>query len=159
MAINLKNVKGRRSLSFSNYDDILHDAQQLMNHGSIVGLGNWTAGQNFEHLAKSMDASIDGVDYMMPWPMRMIARLFKSRFLNNPLTPGFMLPVKLEPAFGPSHEISSEVGFKKLSQSIERIKNTNERSPSPAFGEMHESDWIKLHCRHAELHLSFLKNE
>lgn len=159
MAVDVKKVAGRREVRIESYDDILRDAEELMRGNRIRSLGNWTAGQNFEHLAKAMDASIDGVDFTMPLWMRGVAKLFKSWFLNRPFKPGFQLPVQLEKDFGPSKVISDEDGFRLLSQAIARIKSTSHRAPSPAFGEMPESDWIKLHCRHAALHLSFLVND
>jgi hypothetical protein len=158
MSVNVKAVTGRREVKIESYDDILRDAENLMKRGPIRSLGNWTPGQNFEHLAKSMDASIDGVEFKMPWFMRVIAKLFKNMFLNQPFKPGFKLPVKLEADFGPQEGISDEAGYQLLIAAVERIKTTTKRSPSPAFGEMPESDWIKLHCRHAALHLSFLVN-
>ncbi len=159
MSVNVKTVTGRRDVRIESYDDILRDAEALMSGGPIQSLGNWTPGQNFEHLAKSMNASIDGVDFKMPWIMRTIAKLFKNMFLNQPFKPGFRLPVKMETDFGPGDSISDEEGFQLLVAAVERIKSTTKRAPSPAFGEMPESDWIKLHCRHAALHLSFLVNQ
>jgi hypothetical protein len=159
MTIDVRKVTGRRNVSIDSYDDILHDAEQLMREGRIRSLGNWTAGQNFEHLAKAMDASIDGVDFTMPFWMRAIAKLFKNWFLNRPFKPGFQLPAQLEEDFGPRAVISDEDGFRLLQAAVARIKSTDRRAPSPAFGDMPESDWIKLHCRHAALHLSFLINE
>ena len=159
MAVDVKNVIGRRKVAIDSYDDILRDAEQLIRGGKIRSLGNWTAGQNFEHLARAMDVSIDGVSYKMPLWMRTIARFFKSWFLNRPFKPGFQLPTQLENDFGPSPFISDEEGFRLLTEAVARIKSTERRAPSPAFGEMPESDWIKLHCRHAALHLSFLVNE
>lgn len=159
MTIDVRKVTGRRNVSIENYDDILRDAEQLMRGGRIRSLGNWTAGQNFEHLAKAMDASIDGVDFTMPFWMRAIAKLFKTWFLNRPFKPGFQLPAQLEHDFGPRAVISDEDGFRLLQAAVSRIKSTDRRAPSPAFGDMPESDWIKLHCRHAALHLSFLVNE
>ena len=159
MAVDVRKVVGRREVRIESYDDILRDAEQLMRGGRIRSLGNWTAGQNFEHLAKAMDASIDGVEFTMPLWMRGIAKLFKNWFLNRPFKPGFQLPAQLENDFGPSQVISDEDGFRLLREAIARIKSTSQRAPSPAFGEMPESDWIKLHCRHAALHLSFLLNE
>lgn len=51
---------------------------------------------------------------------------------------------------------SDEEGFQLLKASVARIKSTDRRAPSPAFGEMAESHWMKLHCWHGGLHLSFL---
>ena len=159
MSVNLKTVTGRRTLSFQCYNDIRLDVMQLMRGGGIRSLGNWSAGQNFEHLAKSMNASIDGIDFRLPAWMRMIAKVFKGWFLSHPFRPGFQLPKQMEPGFGPRDDVSTEVGYRELLESLDRIERETKRAPSPAFGEMPESDWIKLHCRHAELHLSFLVNE
>lgn len=159
MSVNVKTVSGRRNLSFQTYDDIRQDAMQLMRGGRIRSLGNWTPGQNFEHLAKSMDASIDGIDFRLPGWMRFVARAFKGWFLSHPFKPGFQLPKEMEAGFGPGESVSTEEGYRLLLASLDRIKSTTKRAPSPAFGEMPESDWIRLHCRHAELHLSFLVNE
>ena len=156
MSINVKQVKGRRKLHFECYDDIRRDAEMLHRSGPLTCLGNWTAGQNYEHLAKSIDVCIDGVDYTLPLWMQWIAKPFKSFFLNRPFKPGFNLPVNLEPAFYPREIISDEDGFQLLMKALDRIKSEPRRAPSPAFGVMPESDWIKLHCRHSELHLSFL---
>jgi hypothetical protein len=156
MTVNVKQVKGRRKLHFECYADIRRDLDQLLLSGPIKCLGNWTPGQNYEHLAKSIDVSIDGVDYTLPLWMRWIARPLKSWFLNRPFMPGFNLPVKLEPAFYPRDVISDEVGHQLLQKALDRIESTTKRAASPAFGIMPESDWIKLHCRHSELHLSFL---
>ncbi|MFO1000561.1 MAG: DUF1569 domain-containing protein [Planctomycetaceae bacterium] len=159
MPIDVRKVVGRRDVKIECCDDILRDAEQLMQGGRICSLGNWTVGHNFEHLAKAMDASIDGVDFTMPFWMRAIAKLFKSWFLNRPFKPGFQLLTQLESDFGPSPAISDDDGFRLLQKAVTRIKSTHHRAPSPAFGEMPESDWIKLHCRHAVLHFSVLLNE
>jgi Protein of unknown function (DUF1569) len=156
MSVNVKHVKGRRKVHFECYDDIRRDAEMLHRSGPLKCLGNWTAGQNYEHLAKSIDVSIDGVDYKLPLWMQWIAKAFKNWFLNRPFKPGFNLPVKLEPAFYPREIISDEDGFRLLIVALDRIQSNPHRAASPAFGEMPESDWIKLHCRHSELHLSFL---
>jgi Protein of unknown function (DUF1569) len=159
MTINVKAVTGRRLLRFESYDDIRRDVLQLMASGPIRSLGNWSVGQNFEHLARSMDVSIDGVDYRLPAWMRLIAKSLKGWFLSRPFKPGFQLPKELENGFGPGAHVSTEDGYRELLASLDRIESTARRAPSPAFGEMPESDWIRLHCRHAELHLSFLTNE
>jgi hypothetical protein len=158
MAVNLKTVQGRRPLHFETYDDIRRDVQQLMQR-SVSSLGNWTVGQNLHHLAKSFDASIDGMGVQLPGWMRLIAKAFKGWFLSRPFKPGFKLPASMEPALGPDHDVSTDDGFRMLLAAIDRIERDPRRARSPAFGEMPESDWIKLHCRHSELHLSFLVNE
>jgi hypothetical protein len=37
------------------------------------------------------------------------------------------------------------------------LKTEPRRKPSPLFGELTIDEWNQLHCRHAELHLSFIQ--
>ena len=53
-------VAGRRELHFNSLDDILADVDRLASSREIRTLGNWSAGQIFEHVARVMDKSIDG---------------------------------------------------------------------------------------------------
>jgi hypothetical protein len=39
---------------------------------------------------------------------------------------------------------------------IGRMKTESTRFPSPFLGELTRDQWDQLHCRHCELHLSFL---
>jgi hypothetical protein len=37
------------------------------------------------------------------------------------------------------------------------LKTEPQRHPSPFFGTLTNEEWDALHCRHAELHLSFIR--
>jgi hypothetical protein len=155
-AIDTAKVTQRRQLHFNGLDDILADVDHLANSGEIKPLGNWSPGQIFQHLATVMNKSIDGFDTHLPWPLRFGLRLlFKNRFLYKPMAAGFKLPKKTaEELVCPSATVDD--GIRNLRQAIHRLQTESKRSPSAAIGPLTREEWDQLHCRHCELHLSFL---
>lgn len=147
-------VSGRRQLHFASYDDLLADARRLA-CGPATALGNWSAGQVFQHLAHTMTMSLDGVDFRAPWFVRLVAgRLLKNRFLNRPMSAGFRLPRRAASLLPPPTE--TETGLAALQAAIARLQAEPQRRPHPALGPLTRDEWDRLHFRHAELHLSFL---
>jgi hypothetical protein len=53
-------------------------------------------------------------------------------------------------------ETSWEDGLKHFRATMQRLKTESQRKPSPFLGELTREQWDQLHCRHCELHLSFL---
>jgi hypothetical protein len=154
--IDTAKVTGRRALHFNSLEDILAEVDRLASGREITTLGNWSAGQIFEHVARNMDKCIDGYDHKLPAIMRFILGLtMKSRLMNEPMAPGFKLPRKaavelVAPA------TSMEDGLAHIRKAIHRLQTDPNRVPSPFLGPMTREDWDKIHCRHAELHFSFL---
>jgi hypothetical protein len=154
--INTSQVAERRQLHFNNLDDILADAEGLAKSGSVRNLGNWSPGQVVQHVAIVMNKSIDGFVWRMPLPLRFIARTFlKRKFLTRPMKPGFKLPSHASAELGPP-PTSFEDGLQSLRQAVGRLKTTTNRSAHPAFGQLTAQEWNQIHCRHSEMHLSFL---
>ncbi len=91
MSIDTRKVQGRRKVRYASLQDVLADAER-MSAGHAQTLGNWSAGQIFAHLARSMNNSIDGSDLQIPWYIRMPSRLLKRWMLKGPMPPGFQLP-------------------------------------------------------------------
>ena len=60
--VNTKTVTGRRELRYDNYDELLADAERLAGK-EVRTLGNWSYGQILRHLARSIDAMIDGAPF------------------------------------------------------------------------------------------------
>jgi hypothetical protein len=141
----------RRKLTFQTLDEVLADAEQIAGK-SPRALGQWSSGQIFMHLARGLDMAIDGVP-PVPWYVRFVGRTFlKRRFLTQPMQPGWKLPAgSLQPG-----ETTTEAGLNALRGATRRMKLSPERKPHPVFGELSGDQWVALHCRHAELHLSFL---
>ncbi len=67
MTINTKQVTDRRVVKYADYNDFLVDAEHLAGQ-PVRTLGNWSQAQIYEHLALSLDSSIDGAGFLLPAP-------------------------------------------------------------------------------------------
>jgi hypothetical protein len=157
VAINTSKVPNRRSLHFETLDDIQGDVERL-NQGKVKALGNWSGGQILKHLAIVMNGSIDGAPAHFSWPLRLLGRMLKKRVLTKGMTPGFQLKGQAAESLVPP-ATNWEDGLQMFREAIERLHSETKREPSPFLGPMTREEWDQLHCRHAELHLSFLVPE
>jgi hypothetical protein len=149
-------VTNRRQLHFNSLDDILADVDRLASSREIRTLGNWSAGRILKHLATVMNKSIDGFDSLLPGVVRALFRLLmKQRFLTKPMGAGFKLPERAAKELVPS-ETTLEEGLQSIRQAIKRLQTEQKRAPSAVLGPLTAEEWNQLHCRHCELHLSFL---
>jgi hypothetical protein len=154
--IDTANVSGRRTLHFDTIDQILDDVDMLGKSREIRALGNWSPGQIFQHLANTMNCSIDGFKSMLPAPLRWLLRIFmKKRILTSGMTPGFKLGKRQAEQLVPP-PTNVEDGLLSLRTALHRLKTEAKRSPSAFLGHLTDDEWTQIHCRHAELHLSFL---
>jgi len=151
-AIDTKKVAGRRELRYRSLAELLEDAERLAQGGART-LGNWSQGQIYDHLAKSLDSSIDGIDFKMAAPLRwVLSLLFKRKFITGSIPPGYTVPAKeLAPA-----EISKAEGLAKLQQAVARFEAEPQRAEHPIFGDLGDDGWRQFHLRHAEMHMSFI---
>ena len=156
MAVKTSSVAGRRTLRFESQQDILNEVRALAGRPTRQ-LGNWSLGEVCQHLAKTVDMSIDGSQMRFPWVLRMIAPLIKNRFLSRPMQPGFTVP-KTGAFLLPKPE-ETAAGVAALEKAIARLGATSQRSPHALFGTLSQQQWNQLHCRHAEMHLSFIVPE
>lgn len=154
MAVATRKVRGRRQLRFESLDELAAEVDRLA-AGPVRCLGNWSFGQICRHLAMVMNQSIDGVPFRAPFPLGLIAPLFKSWFLNRGFPAGGRFPTKAKQYLEPG-AVDDAAGVSELRAAIARQNRETARQPSPFFGAMTLEDWTKLHLRHAELHLSFV---
>ena len=155
-AIDTTKVTGRRTLHFNTLADIAADVDQLTKAREIRTLGNWSAGQVVQHVATTMNKSIDGFNFRVPWPIRLVLPLLlKRRFLTQTMSAGFKLSGKAE-AEMVSRPISLEEAVGNFQKAVARLQAESKREPHPAIGKLTPEEWEQLHCRHSELHLSFL---
>lgn len=157
MAINTSKVQGRRALKFFSLQEVLEDAER-MSAGNVRVLGNWSAGQIFQHLAKALNDSIDGSDLKVSWYLKIPARLMKKRLINGSMPPGFKLPAEAAKVLVPG-PTSTEEGLSALRNAIARVQRDPRRAINPVFGVLTNEEWTKLQLAHAALHLSFLVPE
>lgn len=146
----------RRRLKFHSLDQLLGDAVMLQRLG-YDRLGTWSLGQVCDHLAATMDCSIDGFGFKAPLPIRMIAPLFKPRLMDpdRGFPAGVKFPAKAAPMLEPN-ALSDGQGIARLDIAIARLRSDERRVPSPLLGPLTGAEWDILHCNHAALHLSFL---
>ena len=149
-------AQNRRSLSFDNLEDIARDVRAVTG-GPCDTTGGWTAGQICAHLAEFFRISNHGSTVRLPWPMRAIGRLLKMlKVYRRPIKPGIRLPKRAAAAWVPSPGVDLEDSRRDLLDQIALAQRVPMTHPSPLFGPTTHDQWIKLHCRHAELHLSFI---
>jgi len=152
MAIDTKKVQDRRSVHYRTFDDLLTDAEQLASK-EVRQTGNWSTGQILQHLAVSMNSSIDGFDFSLPAPVRFIlSLLMKRKFLYKALPAGF----KAAGRFVPPDDVSTADGLAAIRNAVERQATAEEYVPHPGFGKLTRDEWINFHLRHAEMHMSFI---
>jgi hypothetical protein len=154
MAIDTSTVTNRRNLHFDTIEEILADVESL-NRGKFRTLGNWSAGQILQHLTIVMNGSIDGSPFRVGWPLRVIGRLAKKRFLAKGMKPGLKLTAVAAEALVPA-PIGWEEALAGFRRAIHRLQTEPDRKPHGFFGPMTRDEWNRLHCHHSALHLSFL---
>ncbi len=152
--VDVKKVQGRRKLHFDALDDLLADAESAASSPSTRMLGNWPLDRLLAHLAIAINGSIDGIPFMAPWPVRVIGSFFKKRILTRGTKPGFKLNAKTEAAFFPAAGTTSEA-LGDLRKAVGRLRTEKATAIHPVLGRLTHEEWIQLHLRHAEMHLSF----
>ncbi|MBX3390564.1 MAG: DUF1569 domain-containing protein [Phycisphaeraceae bacterium] len=164
-AVNTAKLKvspeGVRDLHFSSLDEVLAEADRIAaaeRDGRLKQIGNWSAGQIFNHLATWIDYSYDGFPPQLspPWFVRLIVKLQKHKFMNGAMPRGVRIP-GIENGTLATESVPLEEGVRHLRASLERLKREKPTQRSVLFGEMTHEEWIKGTLRHAELHMSFLR--
>lgn len=154
----MPNVKTaeRRPLQFNTLDDIVADASTVTSGPHRV-TGNWTAAQNIWHIAQLLEISNHGSNFKVPLAMKLVGRLLKLLGRHTkPFNPGIKPPAKVAREFAPPAETSLPMALAKLRDEVDYAKAHGMKHPSPLFGPLTNDAWIQAHCRHAELHHSFI---
>jgi Protein of unknown function (DUF1569) len=131
----------RRFLCFESIDDLTAEIDRLVaaqRNGHLVANGNWTAAQNFEHLARFIECSYEGFEFRAAWPVRAVSHVAKwiawKRFVDWALRPGFRVP---HPALEPDEWADFDVALARLRAQLERIRRGEPmRQPSPFEGSI-----------------------
>ena len=142
----------RRTLSFGSLDDILREVESLA-LAAPSSIGSWTPAQNIDHVRRLVRFSREGGAIRMPLVFRLLGRLMKSKYLTDRAKPGF----KTVDPFLPPEGVSLDDAVAAFREEIRLASRPGAMSqPSPFLGRMTHEQWEQLHCRHAELHLSFV---
>lgn len=160
MAANSSKVQ-RRSVSLPSIPDALAEIDRIVaaeHGGTLRRLGNWSAGQNFHHIAAWINYAYDGYPPSLrpAWIIRLIARTFmKRKFLKGPMPGGMRIPRVPGGTFA-TEETPTAVGAAELRRALERLQAECPTRENLLFGKLTHDEWIQLNLRHAELHLGFL---
>lgn len=161
IAVNVTPEAARRVLHFHDIDDVMADVEVLAaaeQDGKLRRAGNWTFGQTLGHMATWADYAYDGTPLKPPLLLRWALRPMKKRFLYKPMRAGGKIPgvkggtLAIEPR-------SSDEGLGHFTRSFARLKNDPPARPHMIFGPLTHDEWISMHLRHSELHLSFFRPE
>ena len=152
----------RRDLRFGDFEQVNADLDRLeaaLDAGTLTHTGNWTPGENFDHLAKFLRFALDGFSSKAPAPVRWIARMmFKKKATSSeePIPAGFKLP-KQASVLLPEPGVEDREGLQRLRTQVARILSGEQMThPSPLFGSLTHEEWLTLQRKHMALHLSFL---
>ncbi|MEQ8615133.1 MAG: DUF1569 domain-containing protein [Lacipirellulaceae bacterium] len=151
--VNTKEVK-RRELDYASLDEVLAEAEQAAAQNASTQ-GNWSLAMIFDHLAKTIDCSLDGFGFKAPFFFRIAGPLMRKMFLGKPMPAGFQLSKEAAAVIGPS-ETETSAALDHLRTSIRRFQSSSEVAHHPFFGKMTYDEYDLLHRRHAGLHMSFI---
>jgi hypothetical protein len=152
-------VKERRQLRFKSLDEALAEEERLASaqrQGTLRCLGNWSPAQNLNHLASWVDYSFDGVPFRVPFIAKLFMKPLKNRMLYKPMRAGSRIP-KLPLGTVGQDPIPFDEADAKFRKNFTRLKTEIPKLPNALLGPLTHDQWINLHLRHAELHLSFMQ--
>ncbi len=159
--INTGKVPNRPKPEFATLEQAVAYAQRLadVDHaGTLEQLGNWTLGQAMGHLAWWANAPFDGFppSAKPPLAIRVMGRLIRAPFLSRRMPAGVRIPRTPGGTFG-TDPMATDAGLDAMRRAFERTLAQCPTHPSPLLGHLSHEQWKRLHCRHAELHLSFFR--
>ncbi len=115
--------------------------------------GKMTVDQMLSHCITPIDVAFGSVKLNMPFPMRMLGRLMKSKWLNSP---EFKKNTPTAKEFIRKERYDFEFTKKEL---IEKVKKLGEGfhvvtiEVHPFWGKLNEADWNNLQWKHLDHHL------
>src|SRR5262245_3648657 len=151
----------RRVIQYASFDQVLADAELLVRAGATT-TGNGSLAQILGHLAIGMETSVEAapetLGWKAPWYLRLLGRyLIKPRILKHGMPSGFKLPAEAESWAVPAPGGDPHAALERLRRAVSRLQSETPRWPHPIFGSMSAAEWRRWHLRHAELHLSFVR--
>jgi hypothetical protein len=154
MPVDTRHVPGRRQLHFTSLEAMLADAERMVMAPNTKTLGNWPLEQLLTHLTLAMNSSIDGISARAPWFIRLLGPAIKRRVLTRGMSPGFKLPKQVESRFFPAATSAGDA-LEEFRSAVGRVRQEKMTAIHPVFGRITHDEWLRLHLRHAEMHLSF----
>lgn len=126
-------------------------------------LGRWTPAEILDHLARFLQASLDGFGpERPPLPLRVFGRLIKPLALSDHPTPkGIKLKGPIGEVLLPTAEKEFASAMAEVRAQIARVHPDRRSNPyiaaSPLLGPLSRAEWDKLHLKHFRHHLGYLR--
>jgi hypothetical protein len=156
-------VAHRRSVRLRSFDDLLAEVGRISTaaaSGKVRPLGNWSPAQVLWHIAKLIELSFDGFSWRYgrgpQWVSRLIRFLSWRWLIWLAFRPGFRNPPEAA-VLEPDPAVALDVAAAYLREQLGRIgKGERMTQCASVDGPYSHEQWVYIHLRHAELHLSFL---
>jgi len=144
-------------LHFSNLNE-LRDYLQRIEANNHTTTKNWTAAQNFSHLASAFEGSLEGLPPGYPRVIRWLVRPFRWILTSYRFPPWLPIPKTAKFKLQPGDDLDFAEQKSRLLKSIDAFADQDaERHPHPVLGPLSDAQWIGFQLRHCEHHLSFIK--
>jgi hypothetical protein len=143
---------GRRSLRYSNVDEILSDVDRLLNGHTTAG--NWSLAQICRHLATVMRRSVD-LPASTPYDASVWSGAEQKRrfFESGSFPEGIPTSAQLSPV----ESLNPREEAEELRQTIAYYKaSAGPVIPHVLLGFLTREEWDQFHCIHAAHHFSFV---
>ena len=150
-----------RQLHFDSLDQVLAEAKRIEQHPDAATVGTWTASQNIWHVARYIQASVEGYPFTVPWYFKLLGPMIKKKMISSKMASGFKtddgVQEHMEPQRQPAEETTMERAVPMLERWVNEAKAKGFIAKNPVFGRMTTEQWVALHCRHAELHFGLIE--
>jgi hypothetical protein len=162
-AVNTGRVTNRRAVRLRTVDDLAAETERVIATaaaGRVRPLGNWSPAQVLWHLGKFIECSFDGFPFRYRRGPEFITRLFRRLawrwLIRLALRPGFRNPPEAAVLEAPP-TVTLDEAAALLRRQLGRIRGGERMTQSCSVeGAYTHDEWVYIHLRHAELHLSFL---
>jgi hypothetical protein len=165
-AIDTGRVPNRRAVRLQTIEGLRAEVERVVAAvaaGRVRPLGNWSPAQVFWHLGQLIALSFDGFSWRYRRGPQWLTRTFRFLawrwMIRLALRPGFRNPPEAA-GVEPAATVTWEEAVAHLRGQIERIRRGERMTQESAVeGPYTHEQWVYIHLRHAELHLSFLAIE
>jgi hypothetical protein len=161
--IDTRRVAGRRAVCLRTIDDLAAEVEWVLATdaaGKLQSLANWSPAQILWHIGRLIELSFDGFPFRYRRAPAWITRVFRllawRRLIALAFRPGFQNPSEAA-SLEPDPLITLIDAAPYLKHHLSRIQNGEQMTQECSTdGPYTHVQWVYIHLRHAELHLSFL---
>ncbi|WP_146519875.1 DUF1569 domain-containing protein [Stieleria varia] len=145
------------SVHFRTIDE-LQSFVEMIREDNHETLGQWSAAQNFAHLAGAFEGSMQQLPAGYPRIVRIMLRPFRSIVTKYRFPPWLPIPAAIKHRLEPPVDALFDEQKSRLLDSIrEFCSHDSEHPPHPVLGRLTRDEWIGFHLRHSAHHLSFIR--